>query len=140
MAAEKPRWMKWRDFGLTLMMWIVFAIMLETEFELFAQRQLVRLGLADFDTDARWGEFFERLRPFLGIALILIGILAVASLATLVRRRRGLLIPPPPPLAMEAQARRAGMDEATLAAARELENVVVYIDQDRTHRVKPPHV
>jgi hypothetical protein len=136
-AEHKPRWVIWRDFLLTLLMWILFAIMLETEFELFVQRQLVRLGLGDFDTDPRWGEFFERLMPFVQIAMILIGLLALASLITLYRRRRSLLLPPPPPLSIADEARRVGTDESELKAARDLRNAVVYIDKDGTHRVKP---
>ena len=60
-ASEKPRWVWWRDFALTLLMWLVFAIMLETEFELFFGRYLERLGLGDFDTNANWARFFERM-------------------------------------------------------------------------------
>jgi hypothetical protein len=136
-AENKPRWVKWRDFGLTLLMWILFAIMLETEFELFVQRQLVRLGLGDFDTSARWGEFFERLLPFILVALLLISLLVLASVFTLRRRRRGLQLPAPQPLAVADEARRTGMKAADLSAMRELKNVVVYIDEDGTHRVKP---
>src|SRR5262249_46377186 len=50
-AKHTPRWVRWRDFALTLMMWILFAIMLETEFELFAGGHLERWGFGDFDTD-----------------------------------------------------------------------------------------
>jgi tetratricopeptide (TPR) repeat protein len=41
-ADHTPRWVRWRDFALTLMMWILFAIMLETEFELFVGPHLER--------------------------------------------------------------------------------------------------
>jgi hypothetical protein len=135
-AEHTPRWVKWRDFGLTLMMWILFAIMLETEFELFAGPHLERLGLGEFDTEANWEIFFGRLVPFIEIGMMLIGLLALASLITLWRRNRGLRLPPPPLLAVADEARRVGMDEAELAAAREL-RVVVYIDEDGTHLVKP---
>jgi hypothetical protein len=46
--------------------------------------------------------------PFIQIAMMLIGVLALASLITLYRRRRSLLLPPPPPLAIG--------DEPTVAA------------------------
>jgi hypothetical protein len=136
-ADHTPRWVKWRDFALTLMMWILFAIMLETEFELFVGPHLEHWGLGDFDTEANWGAFFGRLMPFIQIAMMLIGVLALASLITLYRRRRSLLLPPPPPLAIGDEARRAGLDEVALAAARELRIAVVHIDEDGTHRVTP---
>jgi len=131
--------MKWRDILLTLMMWCLFAIILETEFELFAKRLLERWGFRDFDRDAKWAEFFERLMPFVQIAMMLIGVLALASLITLLRRRRALSLPPPPPLAIADEARRAGMDETSLAAARDLRVAVVHIDGDGTHRVVHPN-
>ena len=46
------------------LMWAVFAIMLETEFELFFGRYLERMGLGDFDTEGKWAGFFEALRPY----------------------------------------------------------------------------
>jgi hypothetical protein len=136
-AKHEPRWVKWRDFFLTLMMWVVFAIMLETEFELFAGPHLERLGFGEFDSEGNWDVFFARLMPFLQIDMMLIGLLALASLITLWRRRRALLLPQPPLLSIADEARRTGMDEAELAAARDLRNVVVFIDEDGTHRVKP---
>jgi hypothetical protein len=136
-ADQIPRWVKWRDFFLTLIMWILFAVMLETEFELFVGPHLERWGLGDFDTEANWSVFFERLVPFIQVTMMLVGLLALASLITLIRRRRGLLLPPPPLLAIADEARRAGMNETALAAARELRIAVVYINEDGTHRVEP---
>ena len=136
-ASEKPRWVWWRDFALTLLMWLVFAIMLETEFELFFGRYLERLGLGDFDTNANWARFFERMRPYVYLIIALLALLAAAAVATVDRRRRTLLLAPPPPLPAAEQARRAGMDEADLMAARELANVVVHVTPDGRHRVEP---
>ena len=63
-ASTKPRWVWWRDFALTLAMWLVFAVMLETEFELFVGRYLEHLGLGDFDTKTRKvHEFLGEGRP-----------------------------------------------------------------------------
>ena len=62
-ATDKPRWVTWRDFALTLMMWIGFALMLETEFELFFGRYLEQLGLGDFQTEAHWDVFFQHPCP-----------------------------------------------------------------------------
>jgi hypothetical protein len=119
------------------MMWILFAVMLEREFELFVGPHLERWGLGDFDTEANWAVFFERLMPFIQVTMMLVGALALAGLITLYRRRRGLLLPPPPFLAIAYEARRAGMDETALAAARELRIAIVHIDDDGTHRIGP---
>ena len=97
----------------------------------------MRLGFGDFRTEANWAEFFERLTPFVAVAVLLICLLLLASVFTLRRRRRGLLLPPPVVLSITDQARRAGMDEAELAAARELRVAVVYIDQSGKPLVKP---
>jgi hypothetical protein len=88
-ASTKPTWVKVRDIALTLLMWVLFAIMLETEFEMFFGRNLARLGLSDFDSEWNWPEFFQALRPFVQVALVLVSVLVVASLLTLRRVARG---------------------------------------------------
>jgi hypothetical protein len=136
-ASEKPRWVVWRDFALTLFMWLIFAIILETEFELFFGRYLERLGLGDFDTDANWARFFQRLEPYLWLIAILVALLAASTVATLYRLQRFLKQAPPPPLQAAEEARRGRMDPAVLLAARELPNVVVHVAPDGTHRIEP---
>jgi poly-beta-1,6-N-acetyl-D-glucosamine biosynthesis protein PgaD len=134
-ASNIPTWVKVRDVALTLMMWVVFAIMLETEFEMFFGHYLNRLGLGDFDTEGRWLEFFHDLRPFVQITLGLVTLLLVAALLTLRRIARARALPQPAPLELAAEARRVGMDEGELAAARELRIAMVHIDPDGKHRV-----
>ena len=139
-AGKKPTFIKVRDVALTLFMWLLFAIMLETEFELFFGHYLQRLGLGEFDTEGRWLEFFEALRPFVQVALVLVSLLLVAGLLTLRRVARGRTMPQPAPLAAGDEARHVGMDEAELLAARELRAVVVHIDADGRYRVEPHRV
>ena len=137
-AENVPRLVRWRDLGLTIAIWVIFAIMLASETQLFIGRLEMRLGLTpDFSTDPNWPEFFDRLWPFIVTAFVLIAVLFVASLQTQWRRVRALATPPPPPLGIADQARRAGMDESALAAARELRIVVVHIDADGRYRVEP---
>ena len=136
-ASEKPPWLWWRDMALTVAMWMVFAIMLETEFELFFGHYLERLGLGDFNTDANWGEFFRLLRPYIWLIVMLLAILAASTVATIHRVRRSLLLAPPPPLQPAEEAPQAGMDVAALEAARALRNMVVHVEPDGTHRVEP---
>ncbi len=139
-AGTKPTWVKVRDVALTLFMWVLFAIMLETEFELFFGRYLERMGLGTFDTAGRWAEFFEALQPFVQVALVLVSLLLLAGLLTLRRVARGRVLPQPAPLSASDEARRVGMDEADLIAARELRVVVVHIDADGRYRVEPRRV
>ena len=90
-ASTKPTFVKVRDTALTLLMWLLFAILLETEFEMFFGHYLQRLGLGDFDLEGRWWlEFFQALRPFVQVALVLVSLLLlVAGLLTLRRVARG---------------------------------------------------
>lgn len=138
-AENTPRWVKWRDFMITLMMWMLFSIMLDDELELFVNRQLARLNLGVFRTDPNWVEHFRRLTPYAIVGVVLVGLLVVASLATLRRRRRTLLLPPPPPLSLAEEASRCGMDEAKLAVAKDLPVAVVHIGTDGGYRVEPRH-
>jgi hypothetical protein len=133
-ADRVPRFIRWRDFLLTLLMWVLFAILLEKEFELFFGLHLERLGLGDFDTEANWPIFFGRLTPFLATAGLLISLLVVASMLTLQRRQRALSLPVPIPLGQAEQCRRAGIDEPTLTSVRDLPIVIVHIDADGKHR------
>ena len=107
-------------------MWVLFAIMLETEFELFSGDHLGRLGFGDFDTEANWPIFFERLTPFLVTTGVLVYLLT-AGILTLRRRRLALLRPPPAPLDLETECREAGLNETTLLAARSARIIVVHI-------------
>jgi hypothetical protein len=135
-AAHTPRWVKARDVVLTLFMWILFAIMLETEFELFFGHYLKEIGLGDFHTVPNWPVFFERLRPYLVTAAVLTGLLTIFSVRTLRRHRRSLLLPQPSPLPAAVQARHAGITEAALLAARDLPIAVAHIDSDGTYRIE----
>lgn len=136
-AHDKPRWLRWRDWAITLAMWAMFAIMLETEFELFLGRFLERLGLGDFDSNAQWGRFFERLTPYVWLIVILSAWLGVATVATVRRVALSRKRAPPEPLQPAEEAARARMEVPALLAARELQSAVVYVDPGGTHRVEP---
>ena len=137
-AKHVPRSVKWRDTLLTLMMWGGFAVLLDTEFELFLGHYL-QPGVSRFDTNAKWSVFFDRLMPFLLTAAILAGLLVIFSLRTLRRRSRALLLPERAPLETADQAHRAGLDEAELIVARDQRIVIVHIDADGRHRIEAPH-
>ena len=131
-AGHVPRLVKWRDLLLTSILWVCFALLLGIEFELFVGGSL---GLLDID----WPLFYERLKPFFLTAAVLAGLLVISGLLTLRRRKRSLLLPQPAPLEAADQARRAGLDEAALIAARDRAIVIVHIDADNRHRIEEPH-
>jgi hypothetical protein len=135
-ARHIPGWVRWRDRLLTLLMWGLFAIMLETEFKMFFGDHLKQLGWGDFDTEANWPVFFERLTPYLVIAAVMVAALAGTGLRSLRLRRRALLLPQPPSLDPAVEARRAGLNTAALATARALRVAVVHFDADGTHRIE----
>jgi poly-beta-1,6-N-acetyl-D-glucosamine biosynthesis protein PgaD len=135
-ARHTPRLMKWRDILLTAMMWGFFALLLDTEFELFLGDYLEHLGFGPFDTNANWLVYFNLLLPFLLMAAVLSGILMIFGLRTLRRRSRALLLPQPAPLETADQARRAGLDDAELIAARNRRIVIVHINTEGRHRIE----
>ena len=126
--AALPAWMKWRDAVLTLFMWGLFAWLLQRQFRLVNRSVDGRSDLVDFLT---------LLAPYAGMAVVLIGILAMAAMLTERRRQRALMQRPPPPLALSDEARGAGMDEAALAAARGLRIAVVHIETGGRFRIEP---
>lgn len=79
------------------------------------------------------------MKPFFLTAAVLAGLLVISGLLTLRRRERSLLLPQPAPLEAADQARRAGLDEAALIAARDRGIVIVHIDADNRHRIEEPH-
>jgi hypothetical protein len=136
-ATSTPAAIRWRDLLLTVVMWGLFFVVLESEFELYFGAYLEHWGFGDFDTDADWAEFFHLLLPYLEVSAVLIATLALVNALGVKRRRRSLSIEPPPPLTLAEEARRAGMGEAELAAARELRIAVVHIDADGKLGVEP---
>src|SRR6185436_13935140 len=84
-ASEKPKWLWWRDLAITLVMWLLFAILLEDEFELLVAPHLEHIGWVEPDRDPDWLLFFERLRPYLYVKIALVASLAVAAMATVAR-------------------------------------------------------
>jgi poly-beta-1,6-N-acetyl-D-glucosamine biosynthesis protein PgaD len=84
------------------------------------------------------GRLVSLLAPYAGMAVVLIGFLVVAATLTERRRQRALMLRPPAPLSLADQARRAGMDEAALAAARELKIAVVHVDDGGRCRIGHP--
>lgn len=139
-AEHVPRLVKWRDVLLTLFMWGLLVLLLDTELALFFGRLLGRLGLGSFNADPNWPDFFERLMPFLVTAAVLAAGLVLAGLYTLRHHRwRAPLLPQPISLSVGDQAHGAGLEETALAAARDQRIVIVHIDADGRYQIATPH-
>jgi hypothetical protein len=144
-AAHKSRWLRVRDFAITAAAWMLFASMLNHEFELVADTGLRRLGLgslfdrlgvADVAMKFDLFLFLEPLAPYLIVVAALLVFLCGFALHTLLRRHWSLGGPRPPPLSLVRQAwhaalapmarrpgernrlPRAGLDEGALVDAR----------------------
>jgi hypothetical protein len=138
-ARHVPGPVKWRDLLLTSFMWAIFVVLVEAEFELFVDDFLEWLGYGRRGgSDANWSAYVERLMPFLLVAAALAGFLVTFSLRTLRRSFRARFLPQPAPLDAAVEARRTGLDEAALIAARARRIVIVHIDADGRHRIEAP--
>lgn len=134
-SADVPRLVKWRDLLITLLMWGFFIVLLDTEFELLFSRYLEWLGVIDADIDPHWTRYFRLLVPYLlAVAVVFAGLL-LFGLRTLLRGQRALLLRQPDPLQIAEEARRSGLDETALIAARQRRIVTVQIDADGSYRI-----
>jgi poly-beta-1,6-N-acetyl-D-glucosamine biosynthesis protein PgaD len=138
-AAHVPRAVKWRDFLLTLMLWGAFWLLLDEEFELLFNDLLKLVGITRVKAGRDWQLYLDLLVPYLLIAAALASALVIFAMRTAWRRRRAMLAPQPTPLEAADQARRAGLDEKALVAAREQRIVIVHIDILGGHRIEVPH-
>jgi poly-beta-1,6-N-acetyl-D-glucosamine biosynthesis protein PgaD len=134
-AEHIPRSVRWRDALLTVLAWGAFAFLVEKELAPVLGA-LQAMGFGDYGVKVDWLAYLERLTPFLLVAAVLAGLLVGFSLRTLRRRTRSLLLPQPAALEAADEARRAGLDEAALVAARDLRIAIVYID-DIVLRIEP---
>ncbi len=142
-AAHIPRLVRWRDALLTALAWAAFAFLLEKELRLVVGA-LQALEFREFGVEAQWLTYLERLTPFLLAVAVLAALLVGFSIRTLRRRSRSLLLPQPTALSAADQARRAGIEEGALVAARDQRIVVVHIDDigiriETTREVSPWH-
>ena len=121
-ASHKSSWIRWRDVVLTSGMWLIFAAMLNKEFELFFGSYLQRLGfdslfarLGIFDLGLKMNlmEFAINLAPYFAVIVVLLAGLSTFSLHTLVRRYRSLRGVAPSPLSLASQTGAAGLQYPT---------------------------
>jgi hypothetical protein len=125
-ASHKSGWIRWRDRALTAGMWLIFAAMLNREFELFfgpyleplgLDPLLLRLGLGDLGMKVNLAEFLANLAPYMAVIVVLVLGLSTFSIHTLVRRYRAIRARNPAPLSLISQARDAALAPAIAGGA-----------------------
>lgn len=121
-ASRKSIWIRWRDFALTAGMWLIFAAMMNKEFELFfgsyleafgVGSLLFSLGIADLGMKLNWAEFVANLAPYVAVIIVLLAGLSTFSIHTLAKRYRSLRATDPAPLSLASQARDAALEPPT---------------------------
>jgi hypothetical protein len=134
-VAVRPAWVVWRDRGLTVLMWFMFAVLLQSEFQFLVDR-VAAFTLEEETPDPQWRYFWHMLWPFLRISALLVVGLFVAGLMSLARGRRARRLPPPAPLPLPDEADAKGLDAMSLLRARTLKRCVVAIGDDGRYRIE----
>jgi hypothetical protein len=126
-AAAQPRWMVWRDRGLTVAMWALFALVCHN-FLFFAADE-VRMAVGR-PPRREWDPEMQvvRLEPFFLVALLLVLWLLGAGLVSIRRMKRNLARPMPPSLALDEEAANQDAAAEALAAWRGWRLAVVHLD------------
>jgi poly-beta-1,6-N-acetyl-D-glucosamine biosynthesis protein PgaD len=121
--AARPRWLLWRDRGLTLLVWGVFlALFVEQSWVLQAR---VETYLAT--PDAEW-EFL--LRPFVIVVGVMVAWLVLSAVLTYRRAVQARRTAQPHPLSLAAEAKHFGTTPEALTAARLHRIIAVTIAPD----------
>jgi hypothetical protein len=137
-GARLPRAVVWRDVALTLLVWVLLALLCRNFLLLVADEFRVATGRdrvgPEFDLLALW----QRLSGYVVVVGVLLGVLSFAGLATLRRLRRLRARPLPVPLPPAAEAARHGVALGDLEAWRALRVAVVHVDGQGRMRAEPP--
>ena len=124
-SAKRSQLIFWRDAILTALMWGLMFLILFSELAFIVSALAVIIGRSEAEIDAELAVFMQRLQPLLWLIGALVVMLAVATLISRRRRNQALIAPQPQPLGDAERAAIAGMDEAGLAAAADMQRVVV---------------
>jgi poly-beta-1,6-N-acetyl-D-glucosamine biosynthesis protein PgaD len=132
-----PRYIVWRDRLLTFAAWVLLLVLVSDLFRLVAARPLAMLGHPQSGPAEQWALWWERLRPFVVVILLMAGWLFLWGLISLRRVRIYRQMRPPTPLTLAEEAAHAGCTEAELLTWRELRIAVAHLDEAGKPRVVP---
>ncbi len=128
-AARQPRWMVWRDRGLTLLMWVLFVLVCHNFIRLAFDEFRELTGRPRRGPEWDFEDMWDPLRPFLFVASVLVMWLLLAGIASVRRMQRNLARPKPAPLGLAEEAAEQGAAPDDLAAWRGLRVAVVHLDE-----------
>ncbi len=126
--ARLPWWVVARDVVLTLLLWSAFAYGIVSNLEVAGHALRLLAGEAIEAADPMLAPFLGRMARRMTIVLLLVSLLAVATLASIRRHRHAIGHPQPEPVPDADLARDIGLDEAQLAALRQRKVVTLDVD------------
>jgi hypothetical protein len=119
--AVRPPWMLWRDRFLTVLVWLLFAILFIQQWLVFQERLRTYLTTADAEWDFT-------LKPFFTVIGVMLSWLGLSAIGTYRRAMRARNRPEPPPLALAREAAHFGVTPTELSAARQGQIIAVAIE------------
>lgn len=126
-GARRPRWIVWRDVGITLCMWGIFLLILEIEFAIVWSR-LPSLDGRFVYSNLGFSAIRTELRPAMVLIIILILVLGISTLFSRRRRANALLLPQPSPVADEDLARDLNISSEQMETFRKQKVIVLDVD------------
>ena len=132
-----PRYIVWRDRLMTLAAWVLLLVLVSDLFRLVAAGPLEMLGHPQSGHGEKWTVWWERLRPFVQVILLMAAWLFLWGLISLRRVRIYRQMRVPAPLTLAEEAAHAGCTEADLLAWRDLRIAVAHLDEAGRPRVVP---
>jgi hypothetical protein len=132
-----PRYIVWRDRLLTLAAWVLLLILASEMFHIVITHTLELFGHPQTGPRAQWAIWWDRLRPFVQVIVLMAAWLLLWGVTSLRRVRAYRQMRVPVPLTLAEEAANAGCTEADLLAWRELRIAIVYLDEADRPTVAP---
>ncbi|MBS7790360.1 hypothetical protein KTR66_10150 [Roseococcus sp. SDR] len=137
-AAAQPRWMVWRDWLLTLSMWLLLALLCRHALLTLSAEILLLLGLRDEIPPLDFREHWRRMQPYwVAVGLLMLWLILWGSVWVL-RRRLTRPAPMPRPLDTATEALRHEASAEALLTWRELPVAIVHVEHGGRMRAVPP--
>jgi poly-beta-1,6-N-acetyl-D-glucosamine biosynthesis protein PgaD len=132
-----PRYVVWRDRLLTIAAWVLILTLASDLFYLVVDHALELFGHPLTGPGAQWALWWDRLRPFVQVIVLMAVWLMLWGLISLRRVRSYRRIQMPASLTLAEEAAHAGCTEADLLAWRGLRIAVAHLDEAGRPNVVP---
>ncbi len=137
-SAIQPRWMVWRDWLLTLSMWLLLALLCRHALLTLGAEIMLLLGLRDTLPPLDFREHWRRMQPYWAMVGLLLFWLLLWGSVWVLRRRLTKPAPMPQPLDTKTEALRHEAAPEALLAWRELPVAIVHVERGGCMRAEPP--